>query len=186
VIIIRRAARRSRLFVGQWSYRDVAVRAADDGGQAVVAVVKTSGVDTDFGIPGVHNLDMCDALVESRIRGVHLRHEEGASFRADGYARSTGRPGVAITITRPGATNVLAGIGTCYSDSSSMLVTAPLTRPLIDQERGDLHDIREHAGIFRTLTAWTGRVTSVREIPLTVIEAPGDFAHPDAVPLPRY
>ena len=149
-----------------------------------MAVVQTSGVDTDFGIPGVHNLDMCDALVESRIRGVHLRHEKGASFRADGYARSTGRPGVAITITGAGATNVLAGIGTCYSDSSSVLVTAPLTRPLIDQERGDLHDIREHPGIF--LTAWTGRATSLREIPLTVIEAPGDFAHPDAVPLPRY
>jgi thiamine pyrophosphate-dependent acetolactate synthase large subunit-like protein len=164
--------------------RDVAVRAADDGGQAVVAVVKTSGVDTDFGIPGAHTLDKCDALVESRIRGAHLRHEEGASFRADG-ARSTGRPGVAITITGPGA-NVLAGIITCYSDSSSVLVTAPLTRPLIDQERGDLHDIREHPGIFLTLTARTGRVTSLREIPLTVIEAPGDFVHSDATPLPRY
>ena len=56
----------------------------------------------------------------------------------------------------------------------------------IDHGRGDLHDIREHPGIFLTLTARTGRVTSLREIPLTVIEAPGDFVHSDATPLPRY
>jgi len=90
VIIIRRAARRSRLFVGQWSYRDVAVRAADDGGQAVVAVVKTSGVDTDFGIPGVHNLDMCGALVESRIRGVDCVDRPGHQLARDSPDRDRG------------------------------------------------------------------------------------------------
>jgi thiamine pyrophosphate-dependent acetolactate synthase large subunit-like protein len=109
------------------------------GGQAVVAVLKAAGVDTVFGIASVHNLDSCDALVESRIRTVDVRHEEGAAFTADGYARATGRSAVAITLMGPGATHALIGIGTCYSDSSPD-ITAQLARPLIDQERGDLHD----------------------------------------------
>jgi acetolactate synthase-1/2/3 large subunit len=146
------------------------------GGQAVVAALEAAGVDTVFGIPGVHNLDVYDALAESAIRSVHVRHEEGAAFMADGYARASGRPGVALTITGPGATNALTGIGTAYSDSSPvLLLTAQLARPLIDQERGDLHDIRDQPGIFRTLTAWTARASTVREIPTLIHRAMATF-----------
>ena len=69
------------------------------GGEAVVHVLEANGVDIVFGIPGVHTLEIYDALHASRIRHILARHEQGAGFMADGYARATGKPGVAVIIT---------------------------------------------------------------------------------------
>jgi acetolactate synthase-1/2/3 large subunit len=81
------------------------------GGQAVVASLRAHGVTAVFGMPGVHNLALYDALCDApEIQHVVVRHEQAAGFAADGYARATGRPGVAITTAGPGATNALTAI----------------------------------------------------------------------------
>ena len=78
------------------------------GGQAVVETLDAWGVDVVFGIPGVHTLALYDALYgHPRIRHVTTRHEQGAGFMADGYARASGRVGVALTTTGPAAVNAL-------------------------------------------------------------------------------
>ena len=75
------------------------------GGQALVRLLANYGVDTVFGIPGVHTLELYRGLPGSGIRHVLTRHEQGASFMADGYARVSGKPGVCFIITGPGVTN---------------------------------------------------------------------------------
>jgi 5-guanidino-2-oxopentanoate decarboxylase len=91
-------------------------------GEAAIALLEAYGVDTVFGIPGVHTLDLYRGLARSRIRHVLARHEQGAGFMADGYARVTGRPGVVVPITGPGVTNAATAIGQAWSDSVPMLV----------------------------------------------------------------
>ena len=97
-------------------------RAELSTGEALVGLLEAYGVDTIFGIPGVHNVEMYRALPRSKIRHVLVRHEQGAGFMADGYARATGKPGVCFTITGPGLTNILTPMGQAWSDSSPMLV----------------------------------------------------------------
>src|SRR6185295_9650121 len=92
------------------------------GGQAAIALLERYGVDTVFGIPGVHTLDFYRGLANSRIRHVGVRHEQGAGFMADGYARASGKPGVCVLITGPGVVNAGTAIGQAFSDSVPMLV----------------------------------------------------------------
>jgi 5-guanidino-2-oxopentanoate decarboxylase len=111
-------------------------------GEALVGLLEAYGVDTIFGIPGVHNVEMYRALPRSKIRHVLVRHEQGAGFMADGYARATGRPGVCFTITGPGLTNILTPMGQAWSDSSSMLViSSALDISDSAQGRGRLHEM---------------------------------------------
>ena len=97
-------------------------RAELSTGEALVGLLEAYGVDTIFGIPGVHNVEMYRALPRSKIKHVLVRHEQGAGFMADGYARATGKPGVCFTITGPGVLNILTPMGQAWSDSSSVLV----------------------------------------------------------------
>src|SRR5258708_28567706 len=94
------------------------------GGEAVVRVLEANGVATVFGIPGVPTLEIYGALHESRIRHILARHEQGAGFMADGYARATGKPGVAVIITGPGLTNVATPVGEAFADSSPVLIVS--------------------------------------------------------------
>ena len=77
-----------------------------------------------FGLPGVHNLALWEALRESPIRLVGVRHEQAAAYAADGYARATGRLGVALTTTGPGAANTLGAVGEAWASRSPILVIA--------------------------------------------------------------
>ena len=86
------------------------------------ACSKRHGVDTVFGIPGVHTVELYRGLARSKIRHVTPRHEQGAGFMADGYARASGRPGVAFVITGPGLTNTITAMGQARADSVPMLV----------------------------------------------------------------
>ena len=81
-------------------------------GQSAIAFLEANGVDTVFGIPGVHTLDFYRGLAQSAIRHVGVRHEQGAGFMADGYARASGKPGVCVLITGPGVVNAGTAIGT--------------------------------------------------------------------------
>ena len=85
-------------------------------------LLEAHGVDTVFGIPGVHTVELYRGLAGSKIRHVTPRHEQGAGFMADGYARASGKPGVAFVITGPGLTNTITAMGQARADSIPMLV----------------------------------------------------------------
>jgi acetolactate synthase-1/2/3 large subunit len=142
------------------------------GGQAIVAQLEREGVDVAFGIPGVHTLELYDALVDSGIDHVTGRHEQGVGFMADGYARATGRVGVALVITGPGLTNVATPVGQAYSDSVPMLVisTANETNEG-DRGSGMLHELKDQAGAMESIAAYSERVHRVADVPGAIADA---------------
>src|SRR5918997_5235075 len=95
------------------------------GGELVVRSLAAHGVDDVFGIPGTHNLELYAHLDRHGIRHVSPRHEQGAGYAADGYARASGRPGVAVTTAGPALLNVAAAAGQAQSESLPPLVVAP-------------------------------------------------------------
>jgi glyoxylate carboligase len=86
-------------------------------GELLVRLLEAYGVELVFGIPGVHTVELYRGLPKTGIRHVTPRHEQGAGFMADGYARVTGKPGVCFIITGPGMTNILTAMGQAYGDS---------------------------------------------------------------------
>jgi thiamine pyrophosphate-dependent acetolactate synthase large subunit-like protein len=121
------------------------------GAQSIVAGLEEAGVEVVFGLPGVHNLALWEALRTSSIRLVGVRHEQAAAYAADGYARAAGRTGVALTTTGPGAANTLAAVGEAWTSRSDVLVIATdipaaLRRP--GTYRGVLHETRDQAAMF--------------------------------------
>src|SRR6267143_4521933 len=143
------------------------------GAQLLVETLKGHGVDTIFGIPGIHNLAIYDALVDERaIRVVTTRDERGAGHMADGYARATGRPGVCLTVPGPGVTNALTAIGEAYADSSPVLLLAsqlPTATVVLDRE--DFHQLRDGEAVLRSVTQWGVRPACAEEIGGAVDEA---------------
>jgi len=116
----------------------------------VVELLAANGVDTVFGIPGVHNLELYRGLARQQgVRHVLARHEQGAGFAADGYARSTGRPAAAFVISGPGVSNVLTAAAQAFSDSVPLLVIAstPHSQSL-GQRWGVLHDLNHQHGVM--------------------------------------
>ncbi|MCC6312681.1 MAG: thiamine pyrophosphate-binding protein [Thermomicrobiales bacterium] len=142
------------------------------GGEMVVNTLAAEGVDLIFGIPGVHTLALYDALRTSPIRHVLARHEQGAGFMADGYARATGRPGVAFVISGPGVTNIATALGQAYTDGSSVLVVSSnVARPYTGGAHGCLHDLKDQLGVTAAVTDWNARVERVADTPAIVREA---------------
>lgn len=125
-------------------------------GERLVEWLEAYGVDTVFGIPGVHTVEMYRGLAASPIRHVTPRHEQGAGFMADGYARATGRPGVAYVITGPGLTNIMTPMGQAYSDSVPMLVISScLNRADLGMGRGRLHEMKDQELAGATVCDWS-------------------------------
>ncbi|MEU4326690.1 5-guanidino-2-oxopentanoate decarboxylase [Nonomuraea dietziae] len=172
------------------------------GAAAVVGALRSNGVETVFGIPGTHNLELYRQLASSDIRHVAPRHEQGGGYAADAYARVSGRPGVCVTTSGPGLTNIATAAATAYADSVPLLVISP-GAPL-GQDRADvgwLHEVKDQraamdalydrsvrvsspaqaaAVIHETFARW--RVERPRpvhlELPLDVLESPWDGAAP--------
>lgn len=140
---------------------------------AAIHALEAMDVDTVFGIPGVHTLALYDALTASTsIRHILTRHEQGAGFMADGYARATGKPGVALVITGPGVTNISTAVGQAYTDSSPIVVLSTnVEREYLDGMRGSLHDLKDQPALMSTLTKWNARVTHPGEVAPTIIES---------------
>jgi thiamine pyrophosphate-dependent acetolactate synthase large subunit-like protein len=135
------------------------------GGAAFVQALERHGVDTVFGIPGVHNLEIYRHLAASSIRHVAVRHEQGGGYAADGYARASGRPGVCLTTSGPGATNACTAAATAYADSVPMLLCSP--GPPIGVEGLDLgllHEMKDQSAHFDSLVAASVRPSSPEEI----------------------
>ena len=143
------------------------------GAQALVAALAAEGVEVVFGLPGVHSLPIYDALYpHQQIRYIGVRHEQAAALMADGYARSTGRVGVCLTTTGPGAANTVAALAEAYSSSSPVLeVTTQIASDMLDRNKGVLHDTKDQLGMFGALTGWNKRVESTGDIPGAVHEA---------------
>ena len=125
------------------------------GAGRVVQALETLGVQIVFGLPGVHNLAIWRALAGSSIRLIGVRHEQTAAYAADGYARATGRLGVALVTTGPGAANTLAATGEALASGSPVLVIATdipsgLRRPGVN--RGVLHETRDQTAMFAPVT----------------------------------
>lgn len=121
-------------------------------GERLVEGLKARGVEVVFGIPGVHTIELYRGLAGSGIRHVTARHEGGAAFMADGYARASGKPGVAFVITGPGLTNALTAMGQAREDSVPILViTGVNRRASLGQGYGLLHELPDQGGMVRTL-----------------------------------
>lgn len=143
------------------------------GGQALVAGMRQAGVTTLFGIPGVHNGGLYDALLDApEMRVVITRHEQGAAFMADGYARASGRVACVATITGPGITNAATGLGEAYAESSPVLHIATALGPASrTPEAGELHELRDQSGVLRALVGHHELVETVPAIPGAVTRA---------------
>ena len=116
---------------------------------------KARGVDVIFGIPGVHNVELYRGIEEAGISHVLARHEQGAGFMADGYARASGKPGVAYVITGPGVCNIMTPMGQAYSDSVPVLVVAScLERTDSGMERGRLHEMISQQNAAASVCDW--------------------------------
>src|SRR3954462_5292488 len=125
------------------------------GADVLVSALESLGVEAVFGLPGVHNLAAWEALRESPIRLIGVRHEEAAVYAADGYPRATGELGVALVTTGPGAANTLAATGEAWASGSPVLVVAtdiPSTLRRPGEYRGVLHECTAQAAMFAPVT----------------------------------
>ena len=121
-------------------------------GEALVAGLAARGVEVIFGIPGVHTIELYRGLAGSPIRHVTPRHEQGAGFMADGYARVSGKPGVAFVITGPGLTNTLTAMAQARADSVPILVISGVNRrDSLGRGRGMLHELPDQARMVAAL-----------------------------------
>jgi acetolactate synthase-1/2/3 large subunit len=142
------------------------------GGQAVASALKAHGVSIVFGIPGTHNLGFFVALADAGIRNITTRHEQGAGYAADGYARSSNEVGVFITTTGPGATNGVTALGQAFSDSVPVLLIAPgMPTGHPSFGNGLLHEQLNQRATFDGVVEHAHRVESVEEIPGAIAQA---------------
>ena len=121
-------------------------------GEALVAELKQRGVSCVFGIPGVHTVELYRGLAASGIRHVTPRHEQGAGFMADGFARVSGKPGVAFVITGPGLTNTLTPMAQARADSVPMLVVSGVNaKDTLNRGFGHLHELPNQHALAKTV-----------------------------------
>ena len=146
-------------------------------GEALVAALEARGVDVIFGIPGVHTLEMYRGLAASRIRHVTPRHEQGAGFMADGYARVSGKPGVALVITGPGVTNTLTAMGQARADSIPMLVISGVNETgSLGKGYGNLHELPDQRALCALVAQSSERVESASSLGPIIQRAFDGFA----------
>ncbi len=139
------------------------------GAQIMMEVLKEEGVDTIFGFPGGVVIDIFDELARTDIRRVLVRHEQGAVHAADGYARASGKTGVCLVTSGPGATNTVTGIATAYMDSIPLVVfTGQVPTQLIGNDAFQEVDI---VGITRPCTKHNYLVQSTEAFPRIIKEA---------------
>jgi thiamine pyrophosphate-dependent acetolactate synthase large subunit-like protein len=140
-----------------------------NGGAAVVEALAAHGVRDVFGIPGTHNLELYRHLPAAGIRHVVTRHEQGAGYAADGYARVSGRPGVFITTSGPGITNAVTALATSYADSVPTLAISPgVPRGKVGADFGWLHEVKAQQAALDAVCAASVRVERADDIPETV------------------
>lgn len=139
------------------------------GAQIIVEGLIRQGVTDIFGIPGGVTLPIFDALYDSKLNVILTRHEQGASHMADGYARSTGRVGVCVATSGPGATNLVTGLATAHMDSIPVVaITGQVATHLIGN---DAFQEADATGIMRPVTKHNYMVKDINDLPRVIMEA---------------
>ncbi len=132
----------------------------------------TYGLDTVFGIPGVHTIELYRGLENSGMRHVTPRHEQGAGFMADGYARATGRPGVCFIITGPGMTNIATAMGQALADSIPMLVISSVNRrDTLGLGQGRLHELPSQQQLIAGVSRFSHTLLDPGQLPEVLARA---------------
>lgn len=141
-------------------------------GEALIDILEANGVDVVFGIPGVHTVELYRGLAASRIRHVTPRHEQGAGFMADGYARVSRKPGVCLVITGPGLTNTITAMAQAQQDSIPMLVISGVNaRNTLGQGRGMLHELPDQRAMIATFALMSQTLLDPNDLPLVMERA---------------
>lgn len=143
-------------------------------GAQISHMLKDRGVDVIFGIPGVHNQEMYRGIEEAEITHVLARHEQGAGFMADGYARATGKPGIAYVITGPGVCNIMTPMGQAFSDSVPLLVLSSCLDETAAR-RGQLHQMNDQEIAAGTVCDWSHTALSATAAYALVDRALSEF-----------
>lgn len=160
------------------------------GGEAVVHALRAIGVDHVFGIVSVHNIPIYDAVLRlGGITPIGVRHEQGALHAADGYARTSGKLGVAITSTGPGASNSMTGLFEAgFASSRVLMVTGQVESRYYGKGKGFLHEAENQLPMLRTLTRRAESVRRTEEIGETIVRVAADIMtgrpQPGAVEIP--
>ena len=142
-----------------------------NGSEIIIECLKEQGVDTVFGYPGGTILNVYDELYKhsDEIKHILTSHEQGAAHAADGYARATGRVGVCMATSGPGATNLVTGIATAYMDSVPLVaITANVAVPLLGKDSFQEIDI---AGVTMPITKYSFIVKNIKDLAPTIRRA---------------
>ncbi|MBL4915790.1 5-guanidino-2-oxopentanoate decarboxylase [Szabonella alba] len=135
-------------------------------------LLRAYGVDTVFGIPGVHTIELYRGLAGSGIRHVTPRHEQGAGFMADGFARACGKPGVCFIISGPGMTNIFTAMGQAYGDSIPMLVISTVNaHGRMGSGRGWLHELPDQQAMAAGVSAFSRTIHRPEDLAPALAEA---------------
>ncbi len=141
-------------------------------GESLPYLLANYGVTTVFGMPGVHSLEPYRTIGAAGLDHVGVRHEQGAGFMADGYARASGRPGVCLLISGPGVTNAATPLGQAYSDSVPLLaLTTVNARGDIGLGRGMLHEISDQAALTTPITGMSAVTWDAAQLPVVLGQA---------------
>ena len=143
------------------------------GGEALAKSLVGEGVEVVFGIPGIQTYGIVSAIRdEPGLRMITTRHEQATTYMADGYARASGKPGVALVVPGVGLYNAASGLATAYSRSIPVLLIAgQIPRRAIGRNLGAVHEIADQPGAVRPVTKWQGQAFRPREVPDAVSEA---------------
>ncbi|MGQ9731143.1 MAG: thiamine pyrophosphate-binding protein [Candidatus Zipacnadales bacterium] len=158
--------------------------------EAIVRILEAYGPPVIFGYPGAHTVKLHVAICRSpRLRHILVRHEQGAAFAADGYARVAGRPGVFVTTAGPGATNAVTPVAESFTNSVPTLHLCCLVdRPFVGKQLGAWHEA-DVESIFKPVTKWSVTARSAEETPCLVLQALHEAAQgrprPTQVCIPR-
>ena len=125
--------------------------------------LENEGVEYIFGIPGEENLDVMDALLDSKIQFITTRHEQGAAFMADVYGRLTGRAGVCLATLGPGATNLITGVADANMDHAPLVAIAG--QASTSRLHKESHQVLDLEAMFLPITKYSTRILSPEVIP---------------------
>ena len=144
------------------------------GAKAITESLKIHEVDTIFGIISIHTLDLFDVLFDTQesLRFIGGRQELGCGFMADGYSRATGKPGVLLTSTGPGAADSVGALGEAYYSSSSVLeITTNVEQEFVNSGKLATHETKDQLGMFKAVTDWNAFINQIESIPDHMVEA---------------
>lgn len=141
-------------------------------GELLVQWLEYYGVETVFGIPGVHTVELYRGLPNTKIRHVTPRHEQGAGFMADGYYRASGKVGVCFIITGPGMTNIMTAMAQALADSIPMLVISSVNKVAdTGSGEGHLHELHDQQGMVSKVALTSKTIWQPESLPKVIAEA---------------